>query len=175
MRVVLLVAVALLVVPVASASDVARVSYRLEPAASWVAGKPVAVMCGQDASGWRSLQEEFLRHDDGTVDQALGFAGAGSAVIYLSPQTCLSLEGHDRGIEAPFARFSTSLRVLTHEAIHARGETDEGVTDCLALRQMAAVGIKFFGFKSRSAALRSLMAEAVRFHRLDSARYRTVC
>lgn len=176
MRVVLLVAVALLVVPVAQA-DVSRVSSRLEPAASYVAGKPVTVLCGTDATGWRALQDEYLRRADGTIDQALGFAAVPGNVIYLSPQTCLSLEGHDRGVEAPFVRFSIALRVLVHEAIHSRGELDEAVTDCLAFRQMAAIGIRFFGYRARSKALHDMMAEAARARRLVGAdqRYLRVC
>jgi hypothetical protein len=64
--------------------------------------------------------------------------------------------------------------VLTHEAIHLRGETDDGVTDCAAMHEMAGVAARFFHAPAGKG-LRALMAAAWSWHRKAPAEYTTVC
>jgi hypothetical protein len=40
---------------------------------------------------------------------------------------------------------SSALLTLAHEAVHQRGVTDEGVTDCTALPLVPGLATKFFG------------------------------
>jgi hypothetical protein len=79
-----------------------------------------------------------------------------------------------RGRAVETYALAAAIETLTHESIHARGEADEGKTDCAAMHEMPGVAVRFFGFKKR-AALRGLMAAAWRYHGRADAIYRSVC
>jgi hypothetical protein len=108
-----LVAVAALVVP--SGFHEVRA---LEPAASFVAKKHVVVACPNSPAVW----SQFI-----SGRSAGGNTVIGGDTIRLSYGVCSWL------MSSPDVRASAyagSVVVLTHESIHARGESDEGVTDC---------------------------------------------
>lgn len=136
-------------------------SPRLAPAASFVAGKPVTVLCANTQYDWQTY--------GGQADQ-YGLAIPGDNVVNLAPGVCrflLAKTVNPNGL-------GSSLLVLTHEAIHARGESDEGVTDCAAVHEMPRVAVKFFRVKPGKQ-LRAVMANAWDYRRREPAPYRTTC
>jgi hypothetical protein len=140
----------------------------LEPAASYVARKPVAVQCASSVASWT----EWVASNGGS--SANGSAQPGDTVMYLSPQVCSYLRGWQRGRPVALVSLGPSLLVLTHEAVHLRGLSDEGTVDCDATHEMVAVAQRFFGIRSR-ATMHELMADVARYRQLEPAVYRTVC
>lgn len=140
----------------------------LEPAASFVAHKPVKVWCATTAAAWRVLAPSPAEH---------GAALPGGGEMFLDNQTCKPLETalHKSGaIYQP--TLAGMIEVLTHESIHLRGERDEGVTDCAAMHEMPDVAVRYFSVVP-GAQLRRLMAAAWAWHRQGPATspYRAVC
>lgn len=133
---------------------------RLAPAASFVAGKPIAVYCAKTQYDWQQY---------GATSREKGLAVPGSSEIKLAPDVC-------RYLRAPKVQdgFAGSLLVLVHEAIHARGTKDEGVTDCAAVHEMPRVAVKFFSVKAGKQ-LRAVMADAWTLRAREAPAYRTVC
>jgi hypothetical protein len=164
-----LVAVALSAA-VARADDqpVFKPSPRLAPAASFVAGKPVVVLCAASDADWT----KYL-HGLGATD-ANGATVPGSSETRLSAIVCRYLAWRLGGKTPSLFPLAAAVETLTHESIHARGEVDEGKTDCAAMHEMVAVSRRFFGVTSRKT-LRSLMAFAWQFHARQSPPYKTVC
>lgn len=163
--------VALLVLvaaPVASAGGFYE-SRVLEPAASYVAKKPVKVWCAKTTAAWRAWSVAV-----DLTDGANGSAAVGGTAMHLSHAACPSLRGAAIGIPQYSPTLSATIGGLTHEAIHLRGERDEGVTDCAAMHEMPRVAVLFFGIKP-GRQLRELMADAWDYHRSQSAQYLTVC
>lgn len=136
-------------------------SPRLALAASFVAGKPVTVMCANTQYDWQQY---------GGTSNEFGLATPGDNVIKLAPDVCRFLLAK---IVTPNG-FGSSLLVLTHEAIHARGESDEGVTDCAAVHEMPRVAVKFFRVKAGKQ-LRAVMANAWYYRKGEPPTYRTGC
>lgn len=66
------------------------------------------------------------------------------------------------------------IAILTHEAIHLRGERDEGVTECAAMHEMPRVAVVYFHVVP-GRRLRALMAAAWVGYRDEAPAYRTVC
>jgi hypothetical protein len=66
------------------------------------------------------------------------------------------------------------LQVAVHESIHARGETDEGVTDCDAAHRVPGVAVRFFKVKPGKQ-LRALMTLVWKYRATGPASQRTVC
>ena len=132
----------------------------LAPAASFVAGKPVTVYCANSEYDWQQYGGTGSEH---------GLAVPGSSVIKLDPDVC-------RLLRATTIKdgFGASLLVLVHESIHARGEKEEGVTDCSAVHEMPRVAVKFFHVKAGKQ-LRAVMANAWHYRAGETAVYRSVC
>lgn len=140
----------------------------LEPAASFVAGKPVKVWCATSQYDWL----RFLTATGRT--EANGSAVPGSAELKLSPVVCqnLRLKLARKAVRA--AVLGPSLLTLVHESIHDRGTVDEGQTDCNAVHEMPRVAVKFFNVKSGKD-LRTVMAATWAYRAKSPAAYRTVC
>lgn len=101
----------------------------LEPAASYVAGKPVLVYVG------------------GAYGEG-GHAYPGSSEVYIDETTFAALRAalaHRTFYEDYVA---ASLLVLAHEAVHASGVADESQTECAALARLPGMASRFFGFRT---------------------------
>lgn len=147
----------------------------LEPAASFVAGKPVVVYCAQTEAGWRAFLDATGRAGiDATGSGVVGSAVVGSSELQLAPEVCAWLRLALRQQLPATVGVAASIQAFTHEAIHDRGERDEGVTDCAAMHEMPRVAARFFRFPAGKR-LRSLMAVAWRWHARVPAVYRSVC
>lgn len=137
---------------------------RLDTAATFIAHKPVQVMCAD--SEWTWL------HSPAGFQPEFGFAYPGEDVIYLRPVVCKNL------LVLPKNRknygFGSSVYVLAHEAVHARGEVDEGKTACAAIHEMPRMSVKVLKVKPGKD-LRAEMADAWRFRKGEPESYHTVC
>lgn len=142
----------------------------LEPAASYVAGKPAIVYCAATAGAWAT----FLVETGRAGQDANGSAVVGSSEAKLSYAACSYLRVAARFPLPPSLGFAASVLTLTHESIHLRGERDEGVTDCAAVHEMPRVAVKFFRVKA-GRQLRTLMAQAWAARAEEAAPYRSVC
>lgn len=142
----------------------------LEPAAGYVAGKPVEVWCAAATSGWRA----FVTAKLGAGTLANGWTVAGTSSIYLSADVCPPLRGALRGEPQYVPALAATIEAITHEAIHDRGELDEGVTDCDAMHEMPGVAVRFFHVKP-GRPLRALMVAAWVYHREQPPEYLAVC
>jgi hypothetical protein len=138
-----------------------REAPKLEPAASYVAGKPVSVYCGKLPSR-------------GVVDGD-GLAVIGGDRIYISSFGCYLLEHRaaDPGFDLNDA-VAHYLLTLAHEAIHTTGEADESVTDCTALKYLPGMATRFFAFK-RWSERHELMQLAWDNHRRKPDAYTRLC
>jgi hypothetical protein len=110
------------------ASTRTEAAARFSDEASRLAAKPVTIRC--DEGG------DYV----GAVQHADGVAVVGGTLAYLTPERCLDLyrlafKGEIRG-----SRTARALAVLSHEAWHLRGISDEGVTECYALQSGVDVG-----------------------------------
>ena len=102
----------------------------LEPAASFVAGKPVQVMCANSDASWHDFTTSH--YGANVIIDLQGSAEVRGSQLWLSPIACRYL---NYGASAPlptlnYPSLAPSINTLTHEAIHLRGESDEGVTEC---------------------------------------------
>lgn len=136
-------------------------SFKLEPAASFVAGKPVKVWCA-------TSQYDWLQY--GAKGGEQGLTTPGSSEVKIAPDVCRYL----RAAKVNPDGFGASLLVLVHESIHARGERDEGITDCSAVHEMPRVAVRFFRVKAGKQ-LRAVMANAWRYRSGEPAAYRSTC
>lgn len=137
----------------------------LEPAAAFVAGKPVKVWCAKSQAVWDSYAEGRVTH---------GLTTGGSSLTHLDVVTCFNARARLLGGPIFNAGLAPAIELLTHEAIHMRGERDEGVTDCAAVHEMPGVAVRFFGLKSGKQ-LRDLMSAAWAWRARLAPEYRTVC
>ena len=67
-------------------------------------------------------------------------------MVYLSPSECLPLHdalstGYKRAGVYPLA---SAILTLAHEAVHLRGITYEGVTECTALPLVTDLAVRYF-------------------------------
>jgi hypothetical protein len=138
----------------------------LEPAASYVARKPVKVWCATTAAAWQRL----------AVDRSdvHGLTAPGTASTHLDTTVCGNLRARLLGGGLDNPSLAPSIEVLTHESIHMRGESNEGITDCAAVHEMPRVAVVYFSVKP-GAQLRALMAAAWSWRRELAPAYRTVC
>lgn len=141
----------------------------LEPAASYVARKPVKVWCASTARAWRSWSANA-----DLTDGANGSAAIGGTAIHLSHDVCPSLRGAVAGIPQYSPTLGATIEGLTHESIHTRGERDEGITDCAAMHEMPRIAVLFFHVRAGKQ-LRALMADAWDYHRQQPPQYLSVC
>lgn len=130
-RLIAAVVVTLAIAPAAAAANYP--SPVLDAAASAVAGKPVTVWCEMDPSAWATMIPAGVSEVDGFTHVG------GEPVLYLSPQVCMELHAIlDRDNVGTFFA-AQGIEALAHEAVHQRGITDEGETDCAALTQVVTV------------------------------------
>src|SRR5262245_58604727 len=114
MRSLLIVALAaLMLAPAGFAAAGAREAPALEPAASWVAGKPVRVYCDQSLA----------------LTTETGMAVVGGSDVRLAPIVCADLRATLAGRWTAAVGPSASLLTLAHEAEHAQGHALEGETE----------------------------------------------
>lgn len=163
------VLVVLVVVPSASAAGFYEAK-RLEPAAAFVAKKPVKVWCASNAAAWSA----WLTANNDTTANVQGATYPGTAETHLSPTVCANLALQLAYGGEAYLPLAPSIETLTHESILMRGETDEGITDCDAMHEMPGVAVRFFNVKAGKQ-LRALMASAWVDHRRKSAIYQSQC
>jgi hypothetical protein len=106
----------------------AAATERFSAEASQIAGKPVRIRCDESGS--------FV----GAVQHADGVAAVGGDLAFLTPERCLDLYRLAFEDEVRSSQTGRSLAVLTHEAWHLRGVSDEGTTECYALQSGVEVG-----------------------------------
>lgn len=127
---------------------------RLEPAASFVAGKPATVYCA---------------YKQATIDAAVSATATntvgatpviGGGVIYISPAACAYLNAWLNGRKvANLYGVAVSMETLAHEAELAGGVADETTATCVGLKRMPQMVTRFFPLKKRES-LHDLMADA---------------
>lgn len=143
---------------------------KLEPAAKFVAGKPVKVWCATTQAVWRAA----VGTATGEVDAA-GYAHVATGEMYLPPIGCASLHAWLNRRRVEDYTFAVALLVIAHEATHLRGATDEGATDCAALSKLPTVIRKFFPVKGHATTVATLMAYAHDAHERESSEYQGNC
>ncbi|HEY7381233.1 MAG TPA: hypothetical protein VH572_08495 [Gaiella sp.] len=114
-----------------SAGTRARAEALFTREAAAIAGRPVTVRCDE---GYRYT---------GIGSDALGVAFPSRELAFLDPAVCrtlvaLAFDGDRREREET----GEAVLVLAHEAVHLRGERDEGVTECKALQEGGALGTR---------------------------------
>lgn len=168
-KLLVVVAAALVAAPTAVAGGFYEAKV-LEPAASYVAKKPVKVWCAKTDAAWQA----YLVATYGVVGTEHGSAPFGGAAIYLDTEECPPIRQALAGQSVYPPTLAATIEILTHESIHARGERDEGVTDCAAMHEMPGVAVRFFHVRLGKQ-LRALMAAAWAYHRKAPSQYRMVC
>jgi hypothetical protein len=171
-----------------------RSSARLDAVAADVAGHPVTVWC---ETSWASWLTTVAAEDPGSgvaAEDVNGFTTMDRPVVYVSPRQCETLSaatefGHQR---VGSYYLASAMLTLVHEAVHQRGVTDEGVTDCTALSLLPRVATRFFGYHATARvtvrshgrlvqrtvtdpALTDLLAFAKGWHRSKPAAYQGRC
>ena len=123
----------------------------LEPAASFVAHKRTIVWCADSDRTWASFVSRRYPSGSGPADDVAGSADIGGGQLWLVRVVCRSLA---YGVQKQpprklYASIAPSIETLTHEAIHVRGETDDGATDCDAMHGDGAGGREVLPRRSR--------------------------
>lgn len=146
----------------------------LDARAAYIAGKPVQVLCATNDSSWQTfLQENSIRPPDGIAN---GYTPViGGSIIYLAPETCSPILVRLARRTPNLETLGATLDTLVHESIHARGNADEGQTECAAIRALPTYLVAEWGFKKNSTAWRRMMQGAANYHRRLPAQYHTVC
>ena len=118
---------------------------RLDAVASHIAGKPVQVHCEDSWYEWINSGEQ--QDEDWSV--LLGLTYLSEPLVYINPDGCETLhallELGPRAVGVYHA--AGAVQTLVHEAVHQRGITDEGDTDCTALSLVDDVAVRHFGYK----------------------------
>jgi hypothetical protein len=109
----------------------------------------------------------------GSDNGSKGSAMPGVPEVYLPNDVCYPLQLAAKGFRFP-TLLAPRLELLTHESIHARGQANEGVTDCDAVHEMAGVAVRYFNVKT-GLELRSLMTSVWQWRDKAAPMYRTVC
>lgn len=144
----------------------------LNARAAYIAGKPVSVFCANDRVSWR----DFVTSTGDTVTDPHGVTlTAGASETYLDPETCIAIQLRLGREIVSLPVLGAALLVLTHEAEHMRGSSDEGVTECAALRALPGFLVAKWGFRTGRPAYKQIMAGARSFHERAASQYRTVC
>jgi hypothetical protein len=139
-----------------------RAEARFSREASTIAGAPVRIEC-----------DEAYAYT-GVGSDAAGVAFPRQGLAYLQPSVCRSL--HRIAFESTFGArddAAWALTVLAHEAVHLRGERAEGVTECLALQEGAALGRRL-GLTADDAEelMRAQLGRSLADRSIDRAAYR---
>lgn len=142
----------------------------LERAAAYVAHRPVKVWCAPNRKTW----EDFTTAKVGQVVN--GLSDQATNEMWINDNSCAAMSTAARRPLATitFGSLGPSIEVLTHEAVHLRGISDEGATDCEAMHQTPGVAVRFFHVLPGKN-LRSLMAQTWAWHRTASAELTSVC
>lgn len=140
----------------------------LEPAASFVAGKPAHVYCAYNHSIWAEAASANVTPD------ATALTRAGTDRSEFEPLICSTLRAQLKRQPVTTYNLAWSLRVLVHESIHERGVVTEGKAECSAMHEMPGVAVRFFGVTAGKQ-LRALMAQAWKSHRAAPLYFQTVC
>lgn len=147
----------------------------LNARAAYVAGKPVHAYCTNDGTAWQN----FVTSSGDTMPAGETFGvtpTVGGTETYLAPQTCAPIRARMRGRKpSSLAALGGALDILTHEAIHLRGSSDEGQTECAAIRTLPAFLVARWGFRKNSPAFREVMRGARLYHDQLPAEYRSDC
>ena len=110
----------------------------------------------------------------GSDNGSNGSAMPGVHELFLPPTVCYPLELAATGFKFLPDQLAPPIELLTHEAIHARGEWNQGTTDCDAVHEMPRVAVRFFHV-SAGEQLQDLMAEAWAWRDKAAPMYRTFC
>jgi hypothetical protein len=156
---IILVATAFVGTTSASASDWHLA--KLDSVASSIAGHPVSVLCERSAATWVDVS----RYQRGEGDGLYGFTFAPNItdpygnvnVIYLNPTACETFHVYAaNGWGKPGAARDAGLHwlagaalTLVHESVHQFGYTDEGATECEAMRLMPQALPYYFGVPAK--------------------------
>jgi hypothetical protein len=126
-----------------SPTERARATTRITREAANIAGKPVSVACDE---GYTYT---------GIGSDALGVAFIRRSLAYLEPGVCRTIHDILSGKTDESDAAAVALLVLAHEAVHLRGESREGVTECLALQEGVALAERLgYGDKAAQALMR---------------------
>lgn len=143
---------------------------RLEPAASYVAGKPVKVYCARTDLDLREYTQQLY---GGKWFNDTGLALIPDGIALLGQSVCDPLLSELR-IGKYNADFAEAIDALVHEAVHLRGVTDEGQTECTAVHNVPRVAVKFFRIKPGKQ-LRALMSDVWGAYSGKPLAYQSVC
>jgi hypothetical protein len=117
---------------------------RLDATASQIAGKPINVWCESSWSDWIHAGDSV--HEN--WDEVGGFTYLSEPTIYVAPDSCFTLHAL-LGRESVGTLYAAqAILVLAHEAVHQRGISDEGVTECTALPLVPSLAVSHFGIAS---------------------------
>ena len=119
---------------------------RFSDEASRIAGKPVTIRCDES------------RDYVGFVQHADGVALVGGDRAYITPEICFDLYRLALKDEITSSQTGRALAVLSHEAWHLRGVSDEGTTECYAFQSGVGLG-RHLGLSENRA--RQLMQQQV--------------
>lgn len=124
----------LIVLSLVNHANAATPEATLNAIASSVASKPASVQCTFDAEVW-DTQVQTVSFNTRRGSSVGGYTFSGASVLYLGPQACVPLYDAVIGgvIYAGLNPTAYALLTLLHEAVHLRGVTNEGETDCIAL------------------------------------------
>jgi hypothetical protein len=146
----------------------------LNARASWVAQKPVTVYCANSDADWQAFV--VSSGDTAAATDAHGVTPVvGSNETYIDSEGCAMLFARMHGQRVSLPGLGSVLLVLAHESFHLRGESDEGQTECDAIRTLPAFLVTQWGFKKNSHAYLQVMAGAWNIHRRLPTPYRSVC
>lgn len=109
--------------------------------ASEVAGKPVSVYCETDWFVWIKAFESIGVNGGGIN----GFTNLSTPTVFVSPRQCETLWALHARENVGTYYAASAVFTLAHEAVHQRGITDEGVTDCTAMPLVAGIAVRYFG------------------------------
>jgi hypothetical protein len=108
---------------------------RLEPIASFVAGKPVKVFCGNDAQGWADAVTSVFH---APITNVGGFSFIEQGEAYVNPVRCNTVLDFKT---AKLSDLAVALLTVVHESVHVgTGSRDEWATDCTAVSDMWGAG-----------------------------------
>ena len=146
-------------------------SARLEPAASWVAGKKVVVWCAKTTAAFAAAEAERNGNPEsaGFPDAIGGSAASFPGVVCADMLAWLNHRHVDDYL------FAGAALGLAHEASHLAGLSDEGATDCRALAKLPAMIRRFFPLKRHDATLSLLMLYARDIHAQKPEAYAGSC
>lgn len=142
---------------------------KLEPAASFVAAKPVKIWCATSSAAFAAAAEASSIRSD-----VVGFASVGGTEAFFAGRACANLTAYLNKRPVVMDDYAVSLVILAHEATHLSGVRDESETDCAALHAMPAMLRRFFVARG-TYTVHNVMAAAWAVHRRESGDYTRLC